>query len=75
MDPTGLRLLQGTAALLSPDSVLLGPHLEDPILPRVAKGAGKKTSEGEDAPLVVSSVFTGANRGILCADASLMSVK
>ncbi|MEW5302833.1 MAG: hypothetical protein WDW36_005576 [Sanguina aurantia] len=75
MDPTGLRLLQGTAALLSPHSVSLGPHMEDPILPRVAKGAGRKTSEGEDAPLVVSSVFTGANRGILCADASLMSVK
>lgn len=75
MDPTGARLLQGAAALLSPHSVSLGPHMEDAILPRVAKGSGKTTSEGEPALLLLSSVLTGANRGILFADASVMGVK
>lgn len=75
MDPTGARLLQGAAALLSPHSMSLGPHMEDAILPRISKGAGKTTSEGEQALLVISSVLTRANRGIMFADASMMGVK
>lgn len=75
MDPTGARLLIGAAALLSPHSITLGPNMEDAILPRLEKASGKTTSEGEAALLVVSSVLTRANRGILVADASVMGVK